>query len=121
VRSFLQKIDALPQGPEWKWDTIAVEGDLTDANGKKLTEEAELWMRDPVECIKELIGNPLFKAYLEYAPYQVFRDMVDGEGQNREWDEAATGDEWRDLQVSNEPEVFSEQNLTVITGQGRHT
>ena len=79
-----------------------IEGDLRDDKGELRNEEADVWMRDPVECIRELIGNPLFKDCLKFAPYRVFKEMNnDGEGRNRGWDEAATGDEWWDLQVRN--------------------
>ncbi|KAL0069193.1 hypothetical protein AAF712_003881 [Marasmius tenuissimus] len=58
---FLKDIDALPGGIDWKYHTVRLEGDRTDEDGRQMTEELELWMRDPVECIRELIGNPAFR------------------------------------------------------------
>lgn len=59
-------------------------------------EQTELWYRDPVECVKSLIGNPGFKDYISYVPERVF---VDDEGKVRLFDEMWTGDWWWDTQV----------------------
>jgi len=37
---------------------IDVEGDLVGEDGAMKQETVELWRRDPVECVEELIGNP---------------------------------------------------------------
>ncbi|KAK6977749.1 hypothetical protein R3P38DRAFT_2747985, partial [Favolaschia claudopus] len=60
-RSFYQRIDVLPRGPSWKCELFSLTGDEADGKGQAKTEVVELWYRDPVECIKELLGNPLFK------------------------------------------------------------
>ncbi len=73
-----------------------MKGDLVDKNGKVLTEDIELWQRDPVECIRELIGNPVFKDYLAYLPEHVY---MDPEGKERVYDEMWTADWWWELQV----------------------
>ncbi|KAI9457171.1 hypothetical protein HD554DRAFT_2207236 [Boletus coccyginus] len=52
--TFLKLIDQLPTWPKW---INASDGQL---NGDTNTKELELWMRDPVTCIRELIGNPTF-------------------------------------------------------------
>ena len=98
-RNFLGKIDALPtQGPEWTCDIVKAQGDRLDEDGQLMAaEEMELWRRDPVECVRELIGNPTFKDLLAYAPEQAFCDQ---EGKVRIFDEMWTGDWWWDLQVS---------------------
>ena len=59
-------------------------------------ERLELWRRNPVECVKELMGNPVFKDLLEYAPQRHFMDQ---EGVNCMFDEMWTGDWWWDTQV----------------------
>jgi hypothetical protein len=50
-----------------------------DENRQLLHEDLELWTHDPVECIKELIGNPLFKEYMVYAPSQAYKDKAGSE------------------------------------------
>ena len=60
------------------------------------SERLELWRRDPVECMKELMGNPMLKEYLRYAPQKCFTDE---EGKNRVFDEMWTGDWWWNTQV----------------------
>jgi len=86
-------VDRLPVGPKWTCDVIKVNGNKTDANRVAMTEDVELWRRDPVECIKELIGNPRFAESLVYAPVQVFR------GQSREYSEMNTANWWWTVQV----------------------
>ena len=75
---------------------ITIHGDAYDENGNRMTKEMDLWRRDPVECIHELIGNPAFDGMLMYAPEQVFRDEY---GNIRIFDEMWTGEWWWDLQV----------------------
>lgn len=66
-------------------------------DGQLMQEGVELWLRDPIECIRELIGNPAFQDYLAYAPERVYAD----EGATiRRYDEMWTADWWWNLQVS---------------------
>ncbi|KAH7918566.1 hypothetical protein BV22DRAFT_1024391 [Leucogyrophana mollusca] len=90
ARSFLQRIDSLRTGPEWKCELIDVTGDRAGEDGKILHERVELWKRDPVECVKELIGNLTFRDIMSYAPERAY---TDAEGHNRIFDEMWTG-EW---------------------------
>ncbi|KAJ7604630.1 hypothetical protein FB45DRAFT_768475 [Roridomyces roridus] len=94
-RAFLQKIDALPTGPDWSCEIMTVVGDVKDEDGKLLTEDLELWMRDPVECIKQLMGNPLFKENMVYAPERAY---TSAKGTTRVLDEMWTGNWWWDIQ-----------------------
>ncbi|KAG1883339.1 Zn-finger domain-containing protein [Suillus subluteus] len=70
-RSFLQKVNELPHGAAWSCKKVSVQGNKTDEKGQMLHEDVELWMHDPVECIKDLIGNPLFHDHMVYAPKQL--------------------------------------------------
>ena len=80
-----------------EWEVI---GDVKDEEGRMKTEEVELWRRNPVDCIRELIGNPVFKEHLKYAPEML---TLDEEGTKRMYDEMWTGEWWWDLQVSTCP------------------
>ena len=82
-------VDGLPRGVTWHCREIKVKGDLTDEGGNQLTESVEVWYRDPIACIRELIGNPMFARVLAYAPERVFRDP---EGRERHIDEMWTAD-----------------------------
>lgn len=66
--SFLKKIDALPKAAKWTCNIVQVTGDRLDEDSNPMTEGLELWLRDPVECIKELLQNPGFRDSLKYAP-----------------------------------------------------
>ncbi|KAF8490201.1 hypothetical protein JB92DRAFT_3129009 [Gautieria morchelliformis] len=70
----LRKIDALPSGPEWTCHTFVVHGDQLDYNGEKCTEELDIWCRDPVACVNELLANPLFHEHMKFAPEKLFTD-----------------------------------------------
>lgn len=89
-------MDQLPTGPDWKCQMVEVVGDLVDEDGSKMVEEVELWQRDPIECLRELMGNPAWKDDMAYEPEMVFTDE---EGNNRIYDEACTGDWWWKKQV----------------------
>jgi hypothetical protein len=94
----LKKIDALPtQGAGWTWDIITSEGDRRNEEGDLMPpEKLELWRRDPIECVRELMGNPMFKDVLKYAPEKAY---LDPEGKNRIYDEMWSADWWWDTQV----------------------
>lgn len=58
-----------------------------------------MWYRDPIECIKELLGNPEFTK-MGFVPRRIFKDVnEDGEGKNREYNEMCTADWWWDIHV----------------------
>ncbi|KAI0674506.1 hypothetical protein C8Q78DRAFT_1067505 [Trametes maxima] len=86
-RAFFRKVDKLPAGPEWICDLVNMAGDVIGPNGEPLSEELELWRSDPVECIRELIGNPAFKEHMSYAPVKVTRDGIHyyGEMNTADW------------------------------------
>lgn len=86
----------LPQGPEWSCEIFESTGDELDENGDARVEYLELWKRDPLECIRELVGNPAFKECLQYAPEQLFEDMY---GKKRMYSEMWTAEWWEDIQV----------------------
>lgn len=98
-RTFFQKVDSLPQGPGWQCEVFESKGDLLDATGKPQIEYLELWKRNPVECVEELISNPLFRDHMKYAAEQIFEDCF---GENRMFNEMWTGERWEELQVSTE-------------------
>lgn len=72
-------------------------GNCEGENGELLEEEVELWSRDPVECVKELIRNPSFKADMAYTPARAYSDAA---GEHRVIDEMWTADWWAEKQVS---------------------
>ena len=64
-------------------------GDRIGEDGNVMQETLDLWRRDPVECIRELIGNPVFRDILAYAPERIFSDQAMS---SRVVDEMCTGD-----------------------------
>jgi hypothetical protein len=109
----LKKIDALPtQGAAWTWDIITSEGDRRNEDGELMPpEKLELWRRDPIECVRELMGNPMFKDELKYAPEKAY---LDPEGRNRIYDEMWSADWWWDTQVSKMVIGISREGLTSV-------
>lgn len=74
-----------------------MQGDRTELSDIPMVEELELWRRDPVECVRDLIGNPAFKESMAYEPEHVYTDAMGG---TRVYDEMWTGDWWWKMQVS---------------------
>ena len=95
--SFLKKIDQLPTGPDWICDIVNLVGDRKGEDGQMMGEELELWRRNPIQCVQELIGNPALKDDMSYEPAQVFTDR---DRTNRLIDEAWTADWWWKTQVT---------------------
>lgn len=56
-------------------------------------------MRDPVECIKELMSNLAFKNHMVYAPERLYSRKEGGED-SRIFDEMWTAEWWWKIQVS---------------------
>ncbi|KAJ7743396.1 hypothetical protein B0H16DRAFT_1664152 [Mycena metata] len=123
TRAFFQKIDALPSGPEWECEIFDVRGDEKDASGAFKTEEVEFWKRNPVDCIRKLMGNAAFRDQMHYAPLRKYRDEA---GTRREYDEMWTGEWWWKLQawpvypsvgnLSKETQCKPSQRTTVLLG-----
>ncbi|KAF8893149.1 hypothetical protein BD779DRAFT_1468164 [Infundibulicybe gibba] len=93
--TFLKKVDALPTGPDWECKIVKTTGDRQGEDGKMMEEEMELWFRNPIDCVKELIGNPTFKDHISYTPERVF---TSNNGDNRVLDEMWMADWWWDTQ-----------------------
>ncbi|KAJ7496317.1 Zn-finger domain-containing protein [Mycena galericulata] len=96
-RAFLKKVDQLPTGPDWTCKIVTAAGNRVDENDELMSEELELWMRDPVECIKELMSNPAFREHMAYAPERVY-GTKEGHENSRILDEMWTADWWWKIQ-----------------------
>ncbi|KAF5328932.1 hypothetical protein D9758_016819 [Tetrapyrgos nigripes] len=94
-KEFLEAIDGLPGGVSWNLEEVTMTGSRIDNDGQPLTETLELWYRDPMECIAELMGNPMFCNVMKYAPEKLFLDLgQEIEVVNEMW----TGSWWWDRQ-----------------------
>ncbi|KAG9120223.1 hypothetical protein FRC07_004366, partial [Ceratobasidium sp. 392] len=88
-----QLLDKLPSaGPRWRRIQQRITGTIKDANGKFLTEDIEIWVRDIVEVVRELIGNTAFGKKLVFVPQRV---EING---TRKIDEMWTADWWMRIQ-----------------------
>ncbi|KAH9950697.1 hypothetical protein B0H21DRAFT_776616 [Amylocystis lapponica] len=103
-RTFLKKIDSLPQGPGWSCEPWDVTGDLLDEEGKPMVETLELWKRNPVKCVKELIGNPAFREAIKYVPEKLYAH-AGMRSEDRIFDEMWTGNWWWDTQIKLPPDA----------------
>ncbi|KAI0357940.1 hypothetical protein OH77DRAFT_1316748 [Trametes cingulata] len=93
--TFLKTVDRLPEGTTWLCERFEAVGDEVDEDGQPRVETLELWRRDPVDCIRELLGNPAFREMMRYAPEKLYADP---QGQERMYGEMWTGDWWWRLQ-----------------------
>ena len=67
-----------------------------------MVEHLELWFRDPVECMRELLLNPAFVDFISYGPENVYSDS---EGKERIFDKMWTGNWWWEMQVGQNSAV----------------
>ncbi|KEP46797.1 hypothetical protein V565_181170 [Rhizoctonia solani 123E] len=90
-------LDKLPAaGPRWRRIQRTITGTIKDAKGAKfLTEEIEIWVRDIIEVIRELIGNASYGQKLVFVPQRV---EINGDPSNRKIDEMWTADWWMRVQ-----------------------
>jgi hypothetical protein len=109
--TLLKRIDALPIDSVWKCKVIVVKGDDIGKDGKPKTESVELWSRDPIECLQNLIGNPAFRDHISYVSQKVFTSES---GSTRIYDEAWTGDRWWAMQVSAHLPDYPKALLNII-------
>jgi hypothetical protein len=93
----MKVIDQLPHGTELQLKRISVEGNKITQEQQYETEDLELWMRDPVEFIHELMANPELDHMVSCVLERVFSDA---EGKSRQYDEMWIGDWWWEMQVS---------------------
>lgn len=95
---FFKKVDSLPSSEaSWKVEVFDAVGDVVGEDGRLKKEKVELWQRNPVDCIRELMGNPVFRDSIRYAPE---RQYADAGGKNRIYGNMWTANWWWDLQVS---------------------
>ncbi|KIP01994.1 hypothetical protein PHLGIDRAFT_79771 [Phlebiopsis gigantea 11061_1 CR5-6] len=88
---FNQSVSTLPHLSDYLLEEINVVGDTVGEDGQVMGESLELWYRDPVECIRELIGNASFRDSMGYAPEKVF---LDKDGTERAYNEMWSADWW---------------------------
>ncbi|THG92808.1 hypothetical protein EW026_g8225 [Hermanssonia centrifuga] len=67
--------------------TVAVESHTTAQGNVGITVEVELWHCDPVNCVRELVGNPVFRDAIRYSPEKLYKDA---EGKSEIWNEMWT-------------------------------
>jgi hypothetical protein len=95
-REFLVFIDSLPPGPKFMCTPRKIMGDIVNLKGEAEVQYVELWRRDPIKCIRELIGNPNFNGRIDYAPTHRYRNQNHS---NREYSEMSTATWWWKIQV----------------------
>lgn len=83
-------IGMLPEaGGEWQHSTI------TPRSGKP-RKPAELFWRDPLKVVKQLLADPAYQNHLSYVPVKVFNDAS---STTRQYNEMWTGNWWWRAQV----------------------
>ena len=93
-------------------------GDELNSSGNPMTEQLELFYRDPVECVKELLGNPAFSHVLHYAPEQIYEDSSCTE---RIYNEMWSANWWWETQVRCILAAISVRTLRHLTPTGTLT
>ena len=109
-RTFLETLDSesLPcPSTLWRLIEITVTGNLRDAKGHVMKEVVDCWVRDPVEVVAELLGNPTFKSSQQYAPFvqhveELAEQLAEADEEERErvFEDFADSEWWARVQVS---------------------
>lgn len=95
---FYKKIDALPSSEaSWNVEVFEAVGEVVGEDGRPKKEKVELWQRNPVDCIRELMGNSAFRDSIRYAPERQYADVG---GKERIYSNMWTANWWWDVQVS---------------------
>jgi hypothetical protein len=89
-------MDSLPEGPGFQVQWLNVTGDLLDKNKKPIEEQVEFWHRDPIDCVKEILGNPALQPHIKYAPERIYQDL---DRKIRVYEGMHTADWWWETQV----------------------
>ncbi|KAI8989225.1 hypothetical protein BD414DRAFT_415618 [Trametes punicea] len=93
---FYKKVDALPSSQaSWTVEVLEAVGDILGEDSCQKKEKVELWKRDPVECVRELMGNPAFRDSIRYAPEHQYADE---EGTQRIYGNMWTANWWWEVQ-----------------------
>lgn len=77
---------------------MTITGTIRDEKGVPKVVEVELWKRNPVECVQELLQNARFAERLRFAPERVYH-VAKGHVPMCGYDEMATSDWWWAVQV----------------------
>lgn len=77
------------------------------------SEHLEMWYCDPLEIVRELLGNPIFKDVMQYMPIQLF---MSADGREQVFNEMWTGEWWWRIQVC----VLYNTNWSCLLTQGRN-
>ena len=85
-------IDSIPHGDApWKSFTVSFVGDIQTNAPNWQTTDYEVWYRDPMTVIKNMLDNPDFDKDFDYAPFV----ELDSAGERR-WNEFMSGNfSWR--------------------------
>lgn len=75
---------------------MTLTGDILGDDGDPLQETVELWSRNPLDIIKELLSNPAFADDMSYEPVRIW---LDDEKTKRCYGDTNTADWMWELQV----------------------
>lgn len=91
-RDLYETIDATKAGAvPWQSCRIRPRGDVHDDSPIWMTEEHEIWFRDPHEVVKQMLANPDFDGHFDYMPYKEY-GPEDHTASGRRWKDFMSGD-----------------------------
>ena len=69
--------EMLPKGPEWQ---------CKPCNSPYPTKKkVDLFYRDPLECIKSILSNPLVNDHIKFTPFRIYESAVNAMRIYTEW------------------------------------
>lgn len=95
-RELLKAVDKLPHGPDWTVQAIKING----ANGE---EVVEMWMRNSLSILRQILGNKRLGQFIEY---KVIKKWTSPDRTERIRDEFTSADFMWEVQVRTSIEVM---------------
>lgn len=93
IRELYDTIDSVKAGDvSWQSCRIRYRGDVNDNSPIWMTEEHEVWFRDPLEVVTRILANPDFNGHMDYTPYREYGPDLEGTGTQRRWKDFMSGD-----------------------------
>lgn len=94
----MQEVDCLPLAARFLHRILKVPA---NSQPDAPIREVELYYRDPVCLVKELISNPDFNSagIMTYAPEEIYVESRANGEMEREYNEAHSGEWWNKIQV----------------------
>ncbi|KAI0245225.1 hypothetical protein BJV78DRAFT_1277481 [Lactifluus subvellereus] len=115
-----ETIDSTPLGGiPWQSFSLTFTGELPEGEVPEwMCSKYEVWFRDPLMLVKDILANPDYKGQIDYAPVQEF----EGSGHRRYWNFMSGDWAWEQADmIAQDPETHGAMFVPIILGSDKTT